>query len=868
VTAFRDNYEIDDLLLLLGIVSASFILWPFQVFGQLAQFESSDVVEIPIEVGESPGDIAVNPSTNTVYVAEPSSNTLSIIDGKTNEVLPIKIPGDGYPEGITVNPSTNTIYVADPASDAVYVVDGKTNKVLPTKIPVVELSEEIAVNPNTNTIYVGNTNETDTVSVIDGKTNKVLPTKIPVVDSYDEIVVNPSTNTIYVANTEDVMANETDTVSVIDGKTNQVLTNIFVDSTGGIAVNPNTGKVYLTCGGGYRICVMDSKNNNLTIATSKIEGSDIALNPNTNTIYVLDTFSNTISVLDGKTNEKVSSDIEVGERPRDIAVNPNTNTIYVAYPNSNRVSVIDENDLKHISNINKQTKIGIKVGRGPDDMAINPTTELLYVVNRFSNTVSVIDATTDLLKSNIEVGESPNEIAVNPNTNKIYVSNAVLFGENESKDTVSVIDGKTNKVSTNISVNEPGYIAVDTYTDLVYVAGFDTVSVIDGKTNKVSTNISVDSPGGIAVDSFPGLDKRGIVYVANSHYEHGTVSAIDGDAPDKVLTNITVGEYPNTIAVNPITNLVYVANLGSDSVSVIDPFINNNFSNKDSERDMGSVVANIPVGDEPEDIDINPNTNTIYVSNAQSDTVSVIDGKTNKVSTNIPVENPRGIAVNPNTNTVYVTHRDSNIVSVIDGNINAVVVGATFKLTPPESGQIICNKKEEIPTNTYVRIKLGSICNADANTGFVFNSWIEEMGSNSTKTITKSTSHGFSLFSNPNDDNYTSFEVSSFGNFVANFREAPSPVPEGIWIALFSILIGTFMPSIIRWINGWKQRRRFYKYKEELPSKYENKSNYKNREAIDDEITELYAKGKINETQQKMLKDKIAEHYDERSDIG
>ena len=54
---------------------------------------------------------------------------------------------------------------------------------------------------------------------------------------------------------------------------------------------------------------------------------------------------------------------------------------------------------------------------------------------------------------------------------------------------------------------------------------------------------------------------------------------------------------------------------------------------------------------------------------------------------------------------------------------------------------------------------------------------------------------------------------------------------------------------------------------EELPSKYENKSKYKNREIIDDEIEELYAKGKINESQHKILKDKIVEHYDQSNKI-
>jgi hypothetical protein len=65
------------------------------------------------------------------------------------------------------------------------------------------------------------------------------------------------------------------------------------------------------------------------------------------------------------------------------------------------------------------------------------------------------------------------------------------------------------------------------------------------------------------------------------------------------------------------------------------------------------------------------------------------------------------------------------------------------------------------------------------------------------------------------------------------------------------------MPSIIRWLNGWKQRRRFYKYMEELPSKYNSNIDIK---IIDQEITELYAKGKINESQHKMLKERAAEY--------
>ena len=39
----------------------------------------------PIPVGEGPRGIAVDPNTHLVYVTNPGSNTVSVIDGATNK---------------------------------------------------------------------------------------------------------------------------------------------------------------------------------------------------------------------------------------------------------------------------------------------------------------------------------------------------------------------------------------------------------------------------------------------------------------------------------------------------------------------------------------------------------------------------------------------------------------------------------------------------------------------------------------------------------------------------------------------------------------------------------------------------------------
>jgi YVTN family beta-propeller protein len=71
---------------------------------------------------------------------------------------------------------------------------------------------------------------------------------------------------------------------------------------------------------------------------------------------------------------------------------------------------------------------------------------------------------------------------------------------------------------------------------------------------------------------------------------------------------------------------------------------------------------------------VNPNANRIYVANADDNTTSVIDGKTNKVITDIKVgQDPEAVSANPNTNMIYVANADDNTISVIDDKTSSVV---------------------------------------------------------------------------------------------------------------------------------------------------------------------------------------------------
>src|SRR5690349_21508662 len=104
-------------------------------------------------------------------------------------------------------------------------------------------------------------------------------------------------------------------------------------------------------------------------------------------------------------------------------------------------------------------------------------------------------------------------------------------------------------------------------------------------------------------------------------------------AAEAVVATIGVGDLPLGVGVNAITNRIYVANAGSNAVSVIDGVTN-------------TVVATVAVGTGPLGVGVNAITNRIYVANAGSNAVSVIDGVTNTVVATVPVEGgARGVGV-------------------------------------------------------------------------------------------------------------------------------------------------------------------------------------------------------------------------------
>jgi YVTN family beta-propeller protein len=495
---------------------------------------------------------------------------------------------------------------------------------------------------------------------------------------------------------------------------------------------------------------------------------------------------------------------------------------------------------------------GISVGINPKGIAVNPSTNMIYTSNSGLDSISVIDGNIDQVIDTIPVGFEfhPYDVAINPATNKIYVSNF-------NSKTLSVIDGNTHNVISNITVGIGPYrIAINPETNMIYVSNglSGSVSVINGDTSRVIHTITSKGSSGIGV-------YNDYLYIAGRY--SNSLDVIDIKNNYSKVARIEVGKFPVNLAINQLTGLIYVLNMHDNSISVIDGSIN-------PTSNINNVLPSIKLGNKvkaPYDIALNSNTNRIYVTDTLTANVSVIDlVKDNQIISNIPIstynngiqtiadneENvPQNtIDINPNTNMIYVADIISDIVSIIDGNTNNLVTRVNFTSSPSKAGNIYCNNNKM--TDNFSKVSIENLkCEAKANNGFVFSSW--------SGNVTSHLSNNY-IIDIP--------AVSRNGHLIANFANAPLPI--SIPNELLALLLGVIptsaaIPSFISWLFRRKQRKHLRSYRIKIDSI--NKEYLFNKKKYEKQIDELNVclakeleKGNIDHSDYNVLRDRISDY--------
>ena len=190
--------------------------------------------------------------------------------------------------------------------------------------------------------------------------------------------------------------------------------------------------------------------------------------------------------------------------------------------------------------------------------------------------------------------------------------------------------------------------------DTLFVAnmGGASVSEVSTATGQVTHTIAVSSNAGAIVTVAPN---GRYAYVAS--WADGKLNTIDTATHTETATESNL---PNAmdVEVSPDSNTVYVADYGSGEVSV---FAANN--------GHPTLTHTITVGSQPSSLAISPDGSRLYVVNNGSGTVSVIDTATNSVLVGSELttnSSPWAVSISPNAQYLAVSHDGGNGIKIFD----------------------------------------------------------------------------------------------------------------------------------------------------------------------------------------------------------
>jgi gliding motility-associated-like protein len=612
-----------------------------------------------------------SPDGSKIYFTGSYTNTIYIIDVATNTLsATIDLTADA--EGIAVSPDGNRIYVTNQSAGTVTVINAVNNSVM-TTLPVGNMPEGVSVTPDGKYVYVANAGS-GTLSVIntsDYTVSATIPCGIfpyavgnfitPGINTCTgpptdfKITVNPSPTTItpgtvgglittcigapstslqqFTVSGNNLSGNITATspagLEISFSQTSGFADVLNLTPTGGAVINKViyvrakasgtpaklSGNVVLSTPGAA------SKNVSVKGVVNDLPTTDATNNPvynndditaaikftGTGNTYTWANDKPTIGLAASGTGDIPSfTAVNTGIPPvvANITVTPSSDE-YLYLAGANNMILVDADNNKQTGTIN--------TGGQPIGTTVSPDGTLVAITDYNANAVKFINTTTHKVVSTVNNVSTPIGICFSPDGKKVYVVN-------EHTSNVTIIDVATATAEPPIYVGFSPYgIAASPDGLTVYVGstGENAVIAINTQTHQTS-QIKVNfGPTGIAVS--PDNSR---VYATSAQY-NGSLKVINA-ATKTVIANIPIGDVSTGICVSPDGKRVYISNTLSNNVMVID-------------AELNKVIATIPTGNHPFGVSITPDGKYVYVANEGSNSVNIISTATNSIINNISV---------------------------------------------------------------------------------------------------------------------------------------------------------------------------------------------------------------------------------------
>ena len=318
-------------------------------------------------------------------------------------------------------------------------------------------------------------------------------------------------------------------------------------------------------------------------APSRARSSSIAASDRH--VVVVNPDSGTVTILDASTIQPLG-EVHVGDQPQSVALSANGRIAFVASTGDGTVAIVDV--------FNRAVVRKAEIGVEPTGIIVDG--DRLFVADHGADVIRILDAVTLAAEGTIAVGPMPRALTLDAERRRLYVT---LFRSAEVKE-----------------IEADALTVLRTFRSNLEHSLAHSIAVADGE---ILVPLSHLAAGNTNL-SVAGTIRPELVV----HFDNGNSNVqifLDDGTEAKPGEAVNV---PRDVVMTS-TRKIFLVHAGSDKYSVYDP--------KEREH-RGPYPTN---GFNPNGVALSPDEGRVYVNNALSGSISVIDGFTEKLIHTVPV---------------------------------------------------------------------------------------------------------------------------------------------------------------------------------------------------------------------------------------
>jgi YVTN family beta-propeller protein len=350
--------------------------------------------------------VAYDPVSQLVYVADPDSNSLTLIR-PSNESLVTTVSTGAYPYEPAFDGFAGDVYVSNTQSQSVTVVNATTNRafenVTLAAAPVASTYDSVQ-----GVVFTVGADAIYEVSTANRTLLRTASLGFPA----QGVAFDSRTNQIYVTNPDN------GTVTVLSAVTLSPVATIPVGATPlGVAYDNSTGLVYVACWGAGAVYSISGASRSV-IGRTEVGStpSAVVVDSTDRELFVTNLDNDSVSIV-SETSLTVLATVYLPflSSPAGLSYDGATNDLFVADRDSGNISVI--------SAISQSVVRTIHLGGTPFGVLYVSRANQVLVSNLGGSNVTVLNASSGQVLGSLIVGSSPIALTYDPSTSSVYVAN-------------------------------------------------------------------------------------------------------------------------------------------------------------------------------------------------------------------------------------------------------------------------------------------------------------------------------------------------------------------------------------------------------------------------------------------------------------